>query len=117
MGTGLDLASSMKVDKVVKTGSVPGFAKDNASDESTVRNAVTSTDLSRNGGNPISWANTASGSAGVISSIAETHEETGRVCRDFTTTRHSYQGIAKFAGRTCTTNNGDWMLLSFDRQG
>lgn len=113
----LDLFSGGKVDSGVKTSSVPSSGGDRLSDETTVRNAVSSADLARNAGNPIPWANSASGSAGVINRIAETRDAAGRPCRDFVTTRHSYQGIANFSGRTCLGNGGEWLLLSFDRQG
>ena len=113
----LDLFSGDKVDTATKTSSVPAPGTDRASDETTVRNAVSSVDLSRNGGNPIPWANSASGSAGVISSVSESRDTGGRLCRDFVTTRHSYQGIANFRGRTCAGSSGEWLLLNFDRQG
>lgn len=114
----LDLFPTGKVDTAVKTSSVGGAqGKDRVSDETTIRNAVSSVDIQRNAGNPIPWANSASGSAGVISRIAEQRDEAGRLCRDFVTTRHSYQGIANFRGRTCAGGDGEWMLLSFDRQG
>lgn len=113
----LDLFSMDKVDATVKTNSVAPQGRDRVSDEVTVRNAVSSADLARNAGNPIPWANSASGSAGVISGIAEKRDAAGRLCRDFVTTRHSYQGIARFSGRTCATDGGEWLLLSFDRQG
>ena len=112
----LDIFSTSKVDTAVKTSSVRP-AEDRLDDETTIRNAVSSVDISRNAGNPIPWANSASGSAGIISSIAENRDPTGRICRDFVTTRHSYQGIARFAGRTCAAGSGDWLLLSLDRQG
>ena len=82
-----------------------------------VRNAVSSADLARIGGSPIPWANSASGSAGVISSIAENRDNAGRPCRDFVTTRHSYQGIANYSGRTCLASSGEWLLLAFDLKG
>lgn len=113
----LDLFPTSKVDTTVKTSSVGADAKGRVSDETTIRNAVSSADLARNAGNPIPWANSASGSAGVISRIAEKRDETGRLCRDFDTTRHSYQGIANFHGRACAGDGGEWLLLSFDRQG
>lgn len=114
MSDGLDFASGARVDKT-RTSSVPG-ASEQLSDEMTVRNAVSSADIERNGGNPIPWANTASGSAGVIGQVAETRDTSGRTCRDFVTTRHSYQGIANFQGRTCITREGEWLLLNFDRK-
>lgn len=116
--SGLDMFSSdSNVDRTVRTSTVPGGTADRLTDEITVRNAVSSADLLRAGGSPIPWANSASGSAGVISSIAENHDNAGRTCRDFVTTKHSYQGIASFTGRTCLGNSGEWLLLAFDRQG
>lgn len=113
MGAGLDLAGSTTVDRTVATGSVPPAMNDeDNSDAITVRNAVSSADVSKIAGNPIPWANSTSGSAGVISSIAE-EQVNGTTCRRFTTTRHSYQGIAKFDGNTCLLDNGEWYLTSF----
>lgn len=112
MGAGLDLAGPA-VDNSVATGSVPQPRNDeNDSDAITVRNAVSSADVTKIAGSPIPWANSSSGSAGVISSIAE-EEVNGTVCRRFTTTRHSYQGIAKFDGNTCLLGDGQWYLTSF----
>ena len=115
--SGLDLFSDSKVDTTVRTATVQNGNTERLTDEITVRNAVSSADLLRTGGNPIPWANSASGSAGVISRIAENRDRDGRPCRDFVTTKHSYQGIANFTGRTCMGNSGEWLLLAFDRQG
>ncbi|WP_424550298.1 RT0821/Lpp0805 family surface protein [Shinella sp.] len=115
--SGLDMFSDSNVDKTVRTNTVTNGNTERLTDEITVRNAVSSADILRTGGSPIPWANSASGSAGVISSIAENHDNNGRTCRDFVTTKHSYQGIANFSGRTCLGNSGEWLLLAFDRQG
>ena len=112
MGAGLDLAGSTGVDKTVSTGSIPARGGESFSDAVTVRNAVSSADVERVAGNPIPWANSNSGSAGVISSIEE-EQTNGTVCRRFTTTRHSYKGIAKFDGNACMLGNGEWHLTSF----
>jgi len=110
---GLDFSGTPDVDRTVSTSSVPAVRTDeDNSDAVTVRNAVSSADVTRVAGNPIPWANTSSGSAGVISSIAE-EQVNGTTCRRFTTTRHSYQGIAKFDGNTCLLGNGEWYLTSF----
>ena len=114
----LDLfGGDKKVDRSISTGTVPSQANSGValSDEATVRNAVTSVDLTKIGSNSVPWANTATGSAGVVSSIREARNE-GHVCRDFTTTRHSYEGIAMFSGQACLTGSGDWLLTAFDRQ-
>lgn len=114
--SGLDFVSEMTVDKAVKTSAVPGARLDNTTDAATVRNAVSSADLTRNSGSPIPWANTVSGSAGVVSSVMELSDENGRTCRDFTTTLHSYTGIANYDGRACVSSDGMWALTRFDRQ-
>lgn len=113
----LDLLGSAKVDRSIATGTVPAVAAStsNLSDEATVRNAVSSADLAKIGEAPLPWANAATGSAGVVSTIREARND-GHVCRDFKTTRHSYEGIAMFSGQTCLTGSGDWLLTAFDRQ-
>ncbi|MBP1842408.1 hypothetical protein J2046_000652 [Rhizobium petrolearium] len=115
----LDLfGSSEKIDRTIATGTVPGTAQHTGaalSDEATVRNAVTSADLAKLGEASVPWANTATGSAGVVSQIREARNA-GHICRDFMTTRHSYEGIAMFSGQACLTGSGDWMLTAFDRQ-
>ena len=83
------------------------------SDEVTIRNAVSSADLSRmNQSVSIPWANTTTGSAGVISSIRE--ENNGSyVCRTFITTRHSYRGISNYGGKACLVGSGEWQVVAF----
>lgn len=113
----MDLFGGVKqVDRSIATGTVPVPASSGValSDEATVRNAVTSADLTRLGSSSVPWANTATGSAGVVSSIREARND-GHICRDFTTTRHSYEGIARFNGQACLTGTGDWLLTAFDR--
>ncbi|MGE7371123.1 RT0821/Lpp0805 family surface protein [Neorhizobium sp. NPDC001467] len=111
----LDLFGGSKVDRM-STGTIPAKRNPTAlSDEVTVQNAVSSADLSKVSMSPLPWANTTTGSAGVVSSIREARTQ-GHICRDFTTTRHSFEGIAQFTGQTCLTNNGSWMLTAFDRQ-
>ncbi|MBP2547756.1 hypothetical protein J2858_000649 [Neorhizobium galegae] len=107
--------SSAKVDRSLSTSTIPKRSQEAVSDEVTVRNAVTSADLSKVSGAALPWANTATGSAGVVSGIREANVA-GVVCRGFVTTRHSYEGIAKFTGQACMANSGDWMLTSFERQ-
>jgi hypothetical protein len=113
----LDVLGGEKVDRTISTGTVAGKARSGTalSDEMTVRNAVTSADLTKVATNSVPWANTSTGSAGVVSTIHEGRNQ-GRLCRDFTTTRHSYEGIAMFSGQACMTEGGDWLLTAFDRQ-
>lgn len=114
MGSGFGLMDS-GVDSNVTTQST-GAKKnsDTASDEATIRNAVSSADLGKLKGEPLPWANTDTGSAGVVSAISQT--QAGELtCRDFTTTSHSFNGIAKYRGTTCLTPSGEWKLLNFEK--
>jgi hypothetical protein len=117
MSGGMDFLSSTKVDHSVTTGTIAQVQapKDAVSDEATVRNAVTSADLSKLKGQPLPWANASTGSAGVIDTIVE-NDTSGQVCRQFRTTRHAYDGIANFNGKACLTG-GEWQVLSFQQQG
>jgi hypothetical protein len=115
--SGLDMFGGSKPDRSIATSTVPNQTKstDTISDEVTVKNAVTSVDVARIGSNPIPWANASTGSAGVITTVQEL-EDNGTHCRQFRTTRHSFMGIAKFMGRTCMEQNGNWQLLSFQEE-
>jgi surface antigen len=117
VGGGMDVLSSAKVDRL-PTGTIQAkpVTTDSISDEATVRNAVTSADISKLNGQPVPWANASTGSAGVIDTIVE-NDTSGQVCRQFRTTRHSYEGIANFSGKTCLVSAGEWQLLSFQQAG
>lgn len=114
MAGGLGLFGDDKVDRSIATGTVVGSHGNGGSDEMTVQNAVSSADLDKLGTNPLPWANASTGSAGVVTAIRE-QKQGGVVCRDFSTTRHSYEGIAYFSGKTCAVGTG-WQLMSFDRR-
>lgn len=116
MGGSLGFMDTASVDRSVTTGSINSkTGTDSISDELTVRNAVSSADLTKLGVSPLPWANSSTGSAGVIRDVTESNE--GSVlCRDFSTTRHSYDGVADYLGKTCLVGNGQWQLLSFKKR-
>ncbi len=113
-GISLNSLPGAKADRSIQTGSIRADANQAAtetvSDEMTVRNAVTSADLAALEGRSIPWANSYTGSAGVITMISENRED-GRLCRQFQTTRHSYQGVSLLAGDACLLDNGQWVVL------
>ena len=119
MGSGLGVPGLGATDRKLTTSAVQTnylAQGDSVSDESTVRNAVTSADISKPGAVTIPWANTSTGSAGVINTITE--ENNGSyTCRLFTTTRHSYRGISNFEGKACLVGNGEWQMISFKEIG
>ncbi|THV23143.1 hypothetical protein FAA97_11070 [Peteryoungia ipomoeae] len=115
-GSSMDLFGEDKVDSSISTSTVNRTGNPlSRSDELTVQSAVSSADLDRTGANPLPWANASTGSAGVVTAIQE-EKGNGYICRNFSTTRHSYEGIAYFSGKTCTDGGGNWQLMSFDKR-
>jgi hypothetical protein len=112
----LDLFGGDKVDSSITTSSVSHQPALNVqTDDATVRNAVTSADLSKLADAPLPWANAATGSAGVVTGINE-ERGLGFVCRNFQTTRHSFDGVASYAGQACLSEAGEWLLTRFDQK-
>lgn len=112
MGFGVDATDTKLTTNSVDNPATRAPA-DTVSDEITIRNAVSSADLVRMSGSvSIPWANTTTGSAGVITSIRE--ENNGAyVCRTFLTTRHSYRGISNYGGKACLVGSGEWQVVAF----
>ncbi|HEV7254832.1 MAG TPA: RT0821/Lpp0805 family surface protein [Mesorhizobium sp.] len=102
------------VDTASLTGSA-GLAPqepEKLSDQATIRDAVSSADLEAAGANPLAWANTETGSRGAITALNE-RRDGGKLCRSFTTSRESYDGVAMYAGEACKTESGPWRMLDF----
>ncbi len=112
---GVDLAQA-DVDKSLYTSNVAADPKasepERVSDEATIRNAVSAADIQGMSGTALAWANTETGSRGAITALDE-HQEQGRLCRRFTTSRESYDGVALFKGEACKAQSGDWRMLDF----
>jgi hypothetical protein len=113
-GLGLD---RLGVDETLVTASIvrEGAARPDAerlSDEETIRNAVSSANLERLTSGSIPWANSSTGSRGEIAAIVERVED-GRLCRRFTVSRESFQGVALFRGEACLAAGG-WSMSAFD---
>lgn len=106
-----------EVDRSLYTSSSPAadkpFDADKLSDESTIRNAVTSADLETLAGSPLPWANAGTGARGQITAIAES-KASGALCRRFSATREKFDGIAMYRGETCMAGAGAWRMQSFE---
>jgi 17 kDa outer membrane surface antigen len=112
-GNSMDKAAadpSLVTSSVTQPSSV---SPEQISDAATIRNAVSSANLSVLGPKPLAWANQDTGSSGAVSEIAETKED-GQLCRRFKTSRESFEGIALFAGKACLSDGGEWAMSSFD---
>ena len=112
----LDLFGGDKVDRSLSTASVPNQQNGSVqTDDVTIRNAVTSADLAKLADQPLPWANAATGSAGVVTTIHE-DKSSGFVCRNFKTTRHSFEGVAAYAGQACLSETGEWLMTRFEQK-
>ncbi len=106
-----------EVDRSLYTSSAPAYAStfdaEKFSDEATIRNAVTSADLETLGAAPLPWANAGTSARGQITGIVE-QKAPGSVCRQFSATRESFDGIAMFRGEACMVGStGSWRMKSF----
>lgn len=108
------------VDRSVETSSVtPGPASGGddtvkLSDEVTIRNAVSSAIVDEVGADGIGWANAETGSRGAIREVSETREKAG-LCRAFTASRESFEGVHLYRGVTCLGEARVWVMRSFER--
>ena len=104
------------VDRSIVTGSVqaaaPATRTETASDQTTIRNAVSSADVEGLAGKAIPWANSDTGSRGTITGLVE-YKDRGQLCRRFTTSRESFDGVAMYKGEACLATAGDWSMLDF----
>ena len=106
------------VDPSILTSNVPSANTDVAADaglaadQMTIRNAASAADLEELGGRPLMWANADTGSRGAISGIAETRAG-GELCRAFSATRESFDGVVLYQGRICLVGAGAWRLDAF----
>lgn len=102
-------------DQATVTGSVaPAQPVDGkgSSDQLTVRNIVSALNFTQWGNKPVPWSNPETGSQGTITAIAEKKDDAG-LCREFQTSRESFDGVMIYKGETCMQNGGQWTLKSF----
>ena len=107
-------------DRSLVTGAIspqqPGPASDPAalSDELTIRNAVSSAAVDEVGEAGIGWANAGTGSRGTIREIHERRDD-GFLCRSFTASRESFDGVHLYRGETCLGAAKLWVMKAFRR--
>ncbi|CAH2401893.1 RT0821/Lpp0805 family surface protein [Mesorhizobium escarrei] len=105
-----------EVDRTILTSSTPASVlpvdQERASDQATIRNAVSSADIQELGGQAVPWANSDTGSRGSITELAESRDN-GQLCRRFTASRESFDGVALFKGEVCLAGAGAWRMQDF----
>ncbi|MEP9370890.1 RT0821/Lpp0805 family surface protein [Mesorhizobium sp. KR1-2] len=106
-----------EVDRSLVTGTVSSTGQVSAdaqqvSDEATIRNAVSAADITELGGGALAWANTDTGSRGAINNLIESSDN-GALCRKFTTSRESFNGVGLYHGEVCRAGAGAWRMMNF----
>lgn len=115
-GGGMGLRQ-IEADKSILTSAVTPDAShvsdsQTISDQTTIRNAVSSANVEELGGQALSWANADTQSRGAIFELKEVREK-AVLCRKFRTSRESFEGVALYAGETCLGRDGAWYMRSF----
>ena len=107
----------VEVDRSLYTSSVPATSSPvdalRQSDEATIRNAVSSADIDSLAGAPVPWSNAETGARGSVTGLAE-YKEDGLLCRRFTTTRESFDGVLMLKGHACMGNAGVWRMAELE---
>lgn len=115
-GGGFSLQKA-EVDRSLVTGTVQANSHptdaERVSDEATIRNAVSAADVAGMDGGALAWANANTGSRGAISHLVERKDENGTLCRKFTTSRESFDGVGLYKGEVCLAGAGAWRMLAF----
>jgi 17 kDa outer membrane surface antigen len=107
--------SKLTIDDSIETSALQERVEQNPvqnSDANIVRNAVSAVDLNASAGAPLSWANQDTGSSGTISEIRESNDN-GLLCRNFKTSRASFEGVAMYSGSTCLDTEKQWFVRNF----
>ncbi|TPW28717.1 RT0821/Lpp0805 family surface protein [Pararhizobium mangrovi] len=112
-------AGGTQPDRSLVTGSIapPSTEKDRTTDsdaqgDGEAAGAAVAAVKEGDASTPLAWTDGASGTTGIVSQIRTTRNG-DEVCRAFTTTRHSYRGIALYEGRTCSRDGETWNLVVF----
>jgi hypothetical protein len=113
---GFDAAEEDSVDQAAQTGSLAASGQPvdptRVSDETIIRNAVSAADPEAAQVQPLAWANAETGSRGAISNMIE-KKEAGTLCREFTASRESFDGVALYSGDACKGDRGVWYMRNF----
>jgi hypothetical protein len=84
-----------------------GAERDRLLDEDTIRNAVTSAGIDSIGADGLIWSNPSTGARGTITGLSQ-RKESGQICRSFSATRESYDGVTLYRGDLCLDRRTGW---------
>ncbi|EJF90515.1 RT0821/Lpp0805 family surface protein [Bartonella tamiae] len=107
------------VDTSVITGAIGGVDERPAdptivSDQRHVRDTISQMDSQSLKTDSVSWDNAETGNQGIISGILE-RDDGDRLCRQFQTTRATYDGAHLYYGQICLIAPQVWAVTAFNR--
>ena len=116
-GGGFSL-DSLGTDRSIVTGSTTrsGKAPDGRlSDEAAIRSTVAAWTPGQVPPDTVPWVNSNTGSVGAIARVADSGRD-GGLCRAFSATRESFDGVSAYDGRACSEKGGPWTVLSLKKR-
>lgn len=116
-GAGFSL-DGFGADRSIVTGSTgrPGQAPDGRlSDEAAIRSTVAAWMPGQTPPDTVPWVNSNTGSVGAIARVADTARD-GGLCRAFSATRESFDGVSAYDGTACSDKGGAWTVLSLKQR-
>ena len=83
------------------------------SDSKVIREALAALPEGQSISEAIGWSNARTGSLGDIQSVEERNDE-GVLCRTFTTSRETFEGVSLYYGESCRSPSGAWWMRRFE---
>jgi surface antigen len=113
VGTGGGSAS-LEEPSVVPVTVIAGETITEGSDDRIILSTVVAAPVSGSTTIQLPWVNRENGDSGSVSVIRET-DEGQSVCRNFTVSKQSYDGISQMSGKACRAKTGVvWTLQSLE---
>lgn len=107
----------LAADKTLVTGTVgnqnPVPDDTRASDEAAIRATVSAWAPGEIPPELMPWVNARTGSSGAISRVSDLARP-GEMCRSFTASRESFDGVGLYRGNACTSIGGAWVVEQLD---
>jgi len=116
-GAGFSL-DSLGTDRSIVTGSTgqSGKAPDGRlSDEAAIRSTVAAWMPGQVPPDTVPWVNSNTGSVGAIARVSDATGANG-LCRAFSATRESFDGVSAYDGKACSEKGGPWTVLSLKQR-
>jgi len=116
-GAGFSL-DSIGADRSLTTGSIGNAGRmpdGRLSDEAAIRSTVAAWMPGEVPPETVPWVNSNTGSTGAITRVADAARD-GALCRNFSASRESFDGVSAYDGKACSQKGGAWTVLTLDQR-